>query len=203
MTGHPLIQTYATTLGQSFPLILVIGREPNTDLPITTNHGLYDFDRYPRCGFWNVAYSVVGRSYGLNATQVKQHFRERRASPVVFADALPIGIRQAVQNKWKDRGLLSPTAIQTHVQTVFAFEPVVSRTQIVIMSGLAAGTFAPAVEQIKEICNQHNIFYCCLPFFFGSNMPRIRAELTQDIQGKLNEVLVEFLTTSTMVSFGY
>jgi len=97
--SHPLFQTYANTLQQTFPLVLIIGREPNTDLEISGEHGLYNFDDHPRCAFWNVAYSVVAETQGLSAAQLKQQCRHRRSSPLVFADALPIGIKYAVRRK--------------------------------------------------------------------------------------------------------
>jgi hypothetical protein len=43
---HPMIYLWGNTEEQSFPLILVIGREPNFDQPVGTHVGKIDVEEF-------------------------------------------------------------------------------------------------------------------------------------------------------------
>jgi hypothetical protein len=106
--AHPAIAVYGDTAERSFPLLMVVGREPNS-----VNNGpskgvaTYCFDRDdgPRCAFWNTSYGIAARSVGLSTRELKARCRSERASPIIYADALPITIRNQTRNK-KLRGFL-------------------------------------------------------------------------------------------------
>lgn len=191
--GHPLIQSYANTLAHTFPLILVIGREPNTDLPITTDHGHYDFRAYPNCGFWNIAYSTVARTVQLTTGQFKQRCQDDNGAPIIFADALPIGLKQAVGNKQVYRAALSPEAITQHIARLFAYQPLISRVRLVMTAGLYRPTFDVAITQIEAQCQERAIAYRHLPFFFGTNSPKIQAVLTDSDRAAIRQIIAQFL----------
>ena len=194
--SHPLIQSYGRTLDATFPLIVVIGREPNTDHEISDQHGRYDFDHHPRCGFWNVAYGVLGQAAGLTTRELKQRCRERQSSPLVFTDALPIGLKHAATNKEELRRA-ALAQVPAHIYRIFGFERIISRAALVIMSGLAGDVFEPSADLIEEQCtprlNQPAIAMCRLPFFFGTNWPKIRAALDDGTRERLGEVMAAFL----------
>lgn len=197
--SHPLLQSYADTLQHDCPLILVLGREPNTSLPISNDHGCYNFDDYPRCAFWNVSYGVLAGTIEMSGAALKAHCRARRASPIVYADALPIGLKHAVANKQAWREQVSPEKIQAHIAAIFGYAPLLARVQVVIASGLEHKVFDPAREAIDKQCQVRNqsadhatkCYY--LPFFFGNNAPHIREKITPELHDDIQRVLLAFL----------
>ncbi len=190
--GHPLIQSYADTLAHTFPLILVIGREPNTDLPITAEHGRYDFRAYPNCGFWNIAYSTMARTVQLTTGQFKQRCQDYDSAPIIFADALPIGLKQAISNKQTYRAMLPDAAVTQHIVRLFAYQPLIQRVRLVVTAGLYRPTFDIAITQIEAQCQQLAITYRHLPFFFGTNSPKIQATLTDGDRTAIHQIIEEF-----------
>lgn len=190
--GHPMIQSYANTLAHTFPLILMIGREPNTALPISTDHGQYDFRAYPHCGFWNIAYSTVARTVQLTTAQFKQMCHEQQGAPIIFADALPIGLKQAINNKNSYRLQLTTAAIAQHIARIFTYEPLLHRVQFVVTSGLYRPTFAVAIAQIELHCQALSLPYRHLPFFFGTNTPNIQAALTEGDRSAIRQIMEQF-----------
>lgn len=195
---HPQLQSYADTIQQTFPLILVIGREPNTELPIAGDHGLYDFDCYPRCGFWNISYSTIGATVNLSAAALKARCRSQRGSPILYADALPIGLKHAIRDKHELRQLIKPHAIQDHIKSIFAFASLLDRVQVVIPSGLDGEVFKPACETIHSLSAERQLQVIELPFFFGNNAPLIRAKLSAQNKHTLQTVMEPFVQLSQM-----
>ncbi|MEO7908340.1 MAG: hypothetical protein ABIV47_01695, partial [Roseiflexaceae bacterium] len=190
--SHPLLQSYAETLQQTFPLILVIGREPNTNLPISDQHGQYNFDDYPRCAFWNISYSTVAATVQLTAAELKSHCRKQRGSPILYADALPIGLKHSVADKHGQRARLEAHAIRDHIAAVFAYRPLLDRVGLVIVSGLEAAVFEPARSAIAIQCDNQRIPHYQLPFFFGNNAPRIRVAMTGELRDRLQATMLTF-----------
>lgn len=191
--GHPLIQSYADTLAHTYPLILVIGREPNTDLPITAEHGRYDFRAYPKCGFWNIAYSTVARTVQLSAGQFKQLCQQYHGAPIIFADALPIGLKQATSNKQAYRARISNEAVVQHITRIFAYRPLMQRVRLVLTSGLYRPTFDVAIGQIEAQCQIQAILCRHLPFFFGTNSRKIQAALVGEDRTAIQQIIEQFI----------
>ena len=63
-SDYPIILYFDETATASFPLILVIGREPNSDQAIENTIGQYDFCNAPRCAFWNTSYGMLACHFG-------------------------------------------------------------------------------------------------------------------------------------------
>ena len=156
-SSHPLLQSYAATVERSFPLILAIGREPNTQLPISGDHGLYDFDLAPRCAFWNVSCGILGRSAGLSVRGLKNEARARGASPIIYADSLPIGLKNAVTDKQKHRRTIDRGLGSAHIDRIFAYRPLLDRVTVVLASGLTDSVFAESVSRIRELCGASGV----------------------------------------------
>lgn len=190
---HPLLQSYGETVERSFPLILAIGREPNTQLPISGDHGCYDFDLAPRCAFWNVSYAMLGRSVGLAVHELKSEVRARRASPIIYADSLPIGLRNSVKNKKLHRDAIQNGFGSAHVDRIFAYRPLLDRVSIVLASGLDDGVFSESVSRIRGHCEEKGIRYAELPFFYGTNTPKIRIAVAGDVEDSIRAVMRDFL----------
>lgn len=191
--SHPALQSYAATVTKSFPLILVFGREPNTDFEISGVHDLYDFDAAPNCAFWNISYATIAATVKLSARELKDRCRSAGASPLVYADALPIGILNSVANK-RARRAVDPTRVDEHMARVFGFTPLISRVDLVVMSGIAAKEFEHSRMEIERHCGGLRIPFTHSPFFHGNNGPRIRAALTPLVESKFRIIAEDFLS---------
>lgn len=178
--SHACLISYASTHETDIPLVLVVGREPNGSSPVTPDWGTYDFREWPNCAFWNVAYGVLGSaaSPALNTGAVKRLAVEKAASPIIIADAMPQSIDNAVRNKAAQRDVISDAAIEQHVENIFAHDQLIKRVKIVLLSGLDA-RFARSSRIFEEKCRSLNIPLQSLPFFYGTNFPKIRAAIVR------------------------
>lgn len=190
--AHPIICTFMKTHRASFPLILVIGREPNTKKKITNRVGRYDFREHPHVAFWNISYAVVAGTKGETGHKLKKRCEKRGVSPIIYADALPIGIKSKMRNKNSVRAQLNEEDIQRHVNRVFSHHDIINRVRLVIMSGLEESVFEPAPTAIKEQCKERNIRVAQVRFFCGNNKKKIEEQLDEDTRRKIRKVLTEF-----------
>ena len=78
---HPIISVYGNTDSKCFPIILVVGREPNSAAKFVNTIGQYDFEEYPRCSFWNISYSIIGEIINekWNCRNLKKYLRKKEA----------------------------------------------------------------------------------------------------------------------------
>ena len=189
---HQRIHSYGKTIENEIPLILIIGREPNTDREIDGDHGFYDFDKYPKCAFWNISYSIIGEIARLKTNDFKNECRKKNCSPIIYADSLPIGITHKTQNKNLHRRSLSEEYIKSHINSIFLFTELLDRVSIVIMSGLNKPVFDNAKFQITENTTQRNIEFINLPFFYGNNRNDIVYRLSADCRKIISNVMTTF-----------
>lgn len=194
---HPRLLSYGSTLQRDHPLILVIGREPNTSRPIVGDHGTYDFDEYPRCAFWNVSYSLIGEVVDTATRELKSACRRARSSPIVYGDALPIGLPNHVRNKADARRSVVTPLIEKHVGSIFAFDPVISRTRVVLLSGLEGNDFARSRLRLFAAARDRAVPAYPVPFFFGNNSDGIRGALNTDARALIRDVMRHFLDGSS------
>lgn len=192
-SSHACLISYASTDATDIPLILVVGREPNGDTPVTPDKGTYDFRSSPNCAFWNVAYGLLGAAASpeLTTSQVKRLAVARDASPILFADALPHSIDNAMRNKATRRAAFTDAEIERHVVGIFAHDQLIQRTKLVLLSGHDA-RFARSAKIFAERCASLNIPMQSLPFFYGTNVPKIRTAVTPQTQQLLNDIARTF-----------
>lgn len=179
--SHACLISYASTAATNIPLVLVVGREPNGDSPVTADSGTYDFRASPNCAFWNVAYGLLGSAASpqLTTAQVKRLAIAKAASPILFADALPHSIDNAIRNKATRRAAITDAEIERHVAGIFAHHQLIQKTKLVLLSGHDA-SFAKSSKIFAERCASLNIPIQSLPFFYGTNVPKIRTAVTQE-----------------------
>ena len=89
---HPAILAYGQTTQNEFPLIMIIGREPNNSSMSDSSMGEYKFEDFPNCAFWNLSFGLFGSYNSKTTFQIKQAFQNAKASPIIFTDASPKGI---------------------------------------------------------------------------------------------------------------
>jgi hypothetical protein len=149
---HPLISVYGrNTLQGSFPLVLVVGREPNDDLPMGETVGPYDFEKAPHCQFWNTAYKIVAATMFISVRELKELCKEHGSSILAFADASPFTISFNTRDKNEIRNRFGPEDYVSHAQGITSQE-VFKRVNLVILSGLEDGRYKEAVQTIKSGC---------------------------------------------------
>jgi hypothetical protein len=189
---HPTIQYLANTNAAAFPLILIIGREPNTDRPIANTIGPYDFRDAPRCAFWNTSYAMLATITGQTTRDLKQHCIARAGSPLIYADALPHGLLNEVGDKHTIRRQLPRAEVAAHVARVFSHRTLIDRVQLIITSGLLHTAFTDAKKLISAHAATEEVPVIDVPFFYGTNTKKIAAALTPADRELLTSIWKEF-----------
>ena len=172
---HPLIVTYKATKDENFPLILLIGREPNNKTKMGADVGYYNFDynkNTRRCAFWNMAYKLVGKQERLSVADFKNKCRRKRSSVICFTDSLPITIKSHVKSKKKLRQQISYEQKKTHVHRIFSNQ-IMKRVKIVFLSGLQLEEFSDCVKLIHTACYKLKIPIQEIQFLFPTNYKKI------------------------------
>lgn len=197
---HPALLTFRQTHAQDFPLIMIVGREPNSHEGAVHGHGDYDFRREGsrRCAFWNTSYGVAAGTVGLTTAAFKALCVGRDASPLVYTDALPITILNGVKDKRPFRLAVSDEAVREHIEHVFSHEDIVRRVRLVIISGLKDDSFVRSVAGYQAACGARRLPVVQVPFFFGNNTPAIRAELGPDNTKRIQAVMEQFQQASVI-----
>ncbi len=175
---HPILCLFGASADATFPLILVIGREPNADKPVTNFIGTYDFRHAPRCAFWNTSYGVAARVAGTHTWALKQQCIRQDGSPIVYADALPQGILNHVGGKHLRRATIGADDIRRHIDHLFSHQPILNRVGLVIASGLGGGAFAIARQGIEQKCSERDLPLAQVAFFYPTNTARILDQLS-------------------------
>jgi hypothetical protein len=191
--SHPIIICFGDTATANYPLILIVGREPNSDHPVCNEVGTYDFRKAPQCGFWNASYALAARQVNLTSAQLKRRCIELNGSPLLYADAMPQGLLNAVPNKGRRRRGFTDKELQDHVSRIFE-KPIIKRVKLVILSGLEHRVFEPSRQRFEELCGERSIQRANLPFFSNQNAPRINQQLDAESQRQIAVVVSEFLT---------
>ncbi|WP_297902840.1 hypothetical protein [Metallibacterium sp.] len=182
--SHPLMYVLGKTQKYEFPLILVIGREPNYDGWLNDSIGIMKEEfRSMRGGAWVTAYTQIAKQcLGDKATagQLKGICFARNASPIVFSNALPMAIPHSVKDKDKIRNELSEKDIRDHIVKIFE-KPIADRFGLVVQHGAYnSGAFELATKLIKQECAQRSVPYCSSPFFWNGHSKKIQECLSKD-----------------------
>lgn len=191
---HPALLYYDKTREQSFPLVLIIGREPNTKMEMGNHAGTYDWREYPRAGLWNMAYSLMAEAVGLRGYVLKRICVRCNGSPILIGNALPHGVESKVSNKKPQRMAVQPRASQ-HINAIFSFADLISRVELVVMSGLSGEQFAASREAIVGQCRSRGLHLAVVPFLFGPNKARIKQALTEADGAKMKGLTSAFLAS--------
>lgn len=99
-----------------------------------------------------------------------------------------------VFNKKPQRMAVQSRASQ-HINTIFSFDDLISRVELVVMSGLSGEQFAASREAIVEQCRSRGLHLAMVPFFFGPNKAKIKQALTVVDDAKMKGVTSAFLAS--------
>lgn len=110
--SHPVMLAYCETVGRSFPLIMLVGREPNKDsgsaINIIEGIPFEEIREIPQggikhlshCNLWNISFATYGYMTGSGNTYfVKKLFKTKNSAPLLITDAFPKAISKSVGNK--------------------------------------------------------------------------------------------------------
>jgi hypothetical protein len=176
---------------------MFVGREPSHDHTETKGLGPYSFwkgeeGHVSDCGFWNTAYTVMARvNHAPNAEAgwAKQQCAPSRLSPVIFADALPRGLKNATVNKDAYRNQIGDDEIQRHVDHVFSHDHLIRRVGLVMISGLDKGEARRRASAILEAtCARRKMPVAHIPFLCGNNAPAIMTSLTTPTRDRIRTI---------------
>lgn len=190
---HSAILTYGQTVQKEFPLIMIIGREPNNSTMSDSTLGEYKFEDFPNCAFWNLSFSLLASYNSTTTFEVKQAFQKVKTSPIIFTDASPRGIPNKEVNKKQFRKLLTQKEFQHQVDTIFSNAKLISRVKLIFLSGLEDISFSYFTNQLSNKALQHSIHTKKIPFLFGNNVPQIKAQMTDKEIRILQSVFQEFI----------
>ncbi|MEI6184194.1 MAG: hypothetical protein WCP65_01610 [Bacteroidota bacterium] len=204
--AHPIMLGYEQTFEKKFPLIMIVGREPNTEtmsktdgslggLPFTDKGIDINGKSYnnQRCSFWNIAFGTFARYNQLNIREIKTLFVKKKACPLIFTDASPIAILNSVNNKYEIRKEIDQSILD-HVEMIFSKEEIIQRVKHVIFSGLQNPVYNTFKTQFIERANKYAIHINAdMPFFYGTHSEGIQKAIKQEDVSIFNSVYKEFI----------
>ena len=174
---HPSIAVYGQTEKRDFPLILIIGREPNNDIPLRYEVNKYDFDYSPeerKCAFWNMSFKLIGEQNNLNVREIKQKFIDNNSSFIIFSDSSPQTQKNNKNNKIKIRRNIPEEKIKEHIKKILS-EDIIKRVELVLLSGIDEKRgLERNLKCLKEYCTKLGIHYEEIPFLYGSNYKKMK-----------------------------
>jgi len=115
----------------------------------------------------------------MSCREVKREFVVHNASPILFADAFPQGIQNAVINKTATRSKQAELANE-QVEAIFKHTEVIKRIKLVLLSGQDSYLFNEFRSLIADRFGQLNIQVKSVPFFYPTNLPKIHNNLSED-----------------------
>ena len=185
--SHPCLSYYgSSTLAASFPLLMFVGREPNCSQPVSSAVGPYNFAAKlhgPKTAFWNLSYGFAATfaTPASTGAALKQRCIAADASPIIYADAVPVGLAAgaAAAQRAAHRAAINGAQAQAHVQAVFSHASLISRVRLVVLSGLE-GAYRPAAVEYLNECKRRNMAAIEIRFLFGNNMPTIREQFASN-----------------------
>ena len=196
MGSHALITAYKNReldknpdlSSDKHPLILVVGREPNTVGKFVKATGTYNFDHAPKCAFWNESYAVVGKTCGMSGQALKQMCRDRNTSPIAFTDISPVLIRNCDPEKKRKRKEITHDQIDSHIKDIVSLNDELGRTAVVLLTGHRYGslskqareTFGYGATQLELALKFRKIPHISVPFMFGNNQSNILRAIQND-----------------------
>lgn len=181
--------------------MLVVGREPNHDSVADRDWMPLELHLAPKCSLWNLAHSLVAArlSDPLRSGLFKRLCRKAGASPVMIADAFPLGLSDSANNpreKSAARAAVSDAELALHVERVFAVKTLIDRVRFVLISGHDHPDFSRPRQLYRNALKRHlaDVPVLETKFLYGTNMPVIREDIvnTAESERALRSVATKF-----------
>ncbi len=181
---HPVMLRYGNTEDFSFPLILIVGREPNrktgesTDqlggLPFNEKSKSNDAEQFNnnRCAFWNISFATLATKNDSTTKEIKEDFTCRNACPIIITDASPIAIPNKNSKKQMERNGIGETKFKEQLEKIFKHKELLSRVKLVIFSGLDHGVYKFFKDEFVNFRDKNGFDFVIndkVPFFYPTN----------------------------------
>ncbi len=163
------LSVFGNTTDMDFPLIVVVGREPNNSMEKEHRIGGYASSgatparQWPSVAFWDRSYGLLGHYLNLSPSQLKAACMDRVSSPIVITDFSPRSLDGSYSpaEKVKIRKTIPTREITDHVDLVLTHDKIFSRTKLVILSGIQGCGFCPdAITHMEERLSDNKISWC-------------------------------------------
>jgi hypothetical protein len=188
--SHPILLYYKETIKRNHPLILVVGREPDstTGEPIDDTVDSYDFDtdRSTKNCFWAVAHEAFAHALvDKKPYEFKDECRKAKCSPILITNA---GIRCVQDGSGKQREMRSSASNDDkckHFNNLSKHISILTRVKWIWLSGLDDEVFADYKIQLMKFMKHINpsIKIFCMPYLCR--------------RGLLNKAYREFIKSSS------
>ena len=191
---HPIISLYRNTREGSFPLILIIGREPNDDMEMRYEVGEYNFDKKP-VPFWNLPYALLGAMINKTRKEFQDICREKQSSPIAFADISPRPIRSGANDKQTIRKTFTTKDYLDHLR-IIASKTVFKRVKLIVFSGLdypnwAIKRFGDAVKEVSSEWCEDGLTIFHARFFTWRYKKEVEISMQAVISSDITKAILE------------
>lgn len=192
--GHPIISCYGETAAASYPLILIIGREPDGDEVVSNTMGTYELTLAYHHRFRVASYALAARTVVWSPTDFQGRCRQLNGSPLLYAHAVPQGVLNSTPATRRSRQMVPEASIRQHVANMFGHS-ILEQVKLVILSGLDGNTFDLPRDLIVASCAERRIPVVHLPLFSSYNAKRIRQELDPKSRSRIASIVSAFRAT--------
>lgn len=173
--SHDLILYYDKTIRKRFPLILIVGREPNSTIPFNNKLGHYNLAKKKGGWHWKRTHKYVGEIAGI------KDFRKRciksKQSPLIYTDISPKPMKHHQKGKKKTRLEITEKEFKEHIDNIFSQKAVMKRVKLVILGIGNRKEFSKAVEYFRN--NAKGKLIIETPFPINYNKPKVLKVLSR------------------------
>jgi len=164
---HPLICYYKNTLKKDFPLILIVGREPNHDSPFDNTVRDYDFDQPDgkKSSMWNKSYGLFRFINQIDSTsEFKDICRKKEGSPILFTNLSPKPVLNSKSTKQKTKTRLNTplSEYKNHFKKIFS-KKILKRVSLIVIS-VDCKELNDKVPLFAKTCKKHKKKYVKIPY---------------------------------------
>ena len=179
------------TGSQSYPLVLIFGRENNGMADLVPGIAEYDPSVSSGSAFWNRAFTFLQRTARMPEL-LRSFCVDRKMGPVLFSNALPRPIPNQHQGKNEIRSGIPYEAIKEHIEGVFSL-PVIDRVKAVVFSTGGADCFNVPRAMVQDHCDQRGIKFIEAPYFASrSANDQIDSAVSEADRAFLGAIVEEF-----------
>ncbi len=200
--SHPILSVFGDTERLSFPIILIIGREPNDNVEMGHTIGRYEFGS-GGVPFWDIPYSIIAEYLGLKGRELKSLCQHHNSSPIAFADISVKPICSNDKDKLSKRNEIQTEDFVNHLVEIESL-PFFKRVELVVFAGLdypfaVKGRYVDALNKIEPMWQASGIETIKVRFPIGNHRQKIKDVLDLRLS-KFKEILGFWLSDTYVLS---
>lgn len=179
LEGEGNILTLGASESAGHGIILIIGREPNNNLPTVNRIDQYGQQwgsgRLGKVPFWNISYSLCGKITGHHCAALKLLCVSAGCSPIAYADLSPLSLDGGWgrHQKIKTRQSVTEEQYRTHFNDIFSHESFIKRVRLAICAGHKGVGLDKGIPLMESFLDKAEIPYCHID---GLNSTRVTVE---------------------------